>query len=476
MHNKKRTLASLRRNRRGISTIIATLLLILLTVAIVGILWVIIRNIVSSASGGISLGGLTLDLKIQNASVGQNDLSVLVQRQPGAGALSGVNFIAYDGENYEVIKRNATLAIYEGKEFTLPISEINLSAVKTVSVAPIYLSGGAEQIGQITDTYTFGAIIPSGGTGGAVCGNDLCESGETTASCPADCEAGGGSVCGNEVCELDETSYSCPADCTPSSSPVCGNYILESGEGCDDGNLNNGDGCSSICQDETPGAVCGNEILESGEGCDDGNLDNGDGCSSACQIEASGPICGNDLCESGETLVSCPADCTPAGPVCGNDLCESGENSTSCPSDCIGCVPTTCLEAGYQCGTPTDGCGGLLNCGNCSALEFCNTNFLCETYVMANSGTILSVWPSGATLFFDSEDLPKSESVLIDYNDGLHYARFPGSSETDCIKISLAAYLPENNRAYIKLYSVADITAGANYEIWNSQAGCLAAQ
>ena len=36
-------------------------------------------------------------------------------------------------------------------------------------------------------------------------------------------------------------------------------------------------------------AVCGNGILETGEECDDGNLINGDGCSSTCTIEEAPP-------------------------------------------------------------------------------------------------------------------------------------------------------------------------------------------
>ena len=35
--------------------------------------------------------------------------------------------------------------------------------------------------------------------------------------------------------------------------------------------------------------VCGNSIVESGEQCDDGNTNSGDGCSSLCQIEVSPP-------------------------------------------------------------------------------------------------------------------------------------------------------------------------------------------
>jgi len=104
------------------------------------------------------------------------------------------------------------------------------------------------------------------------------------------------------------------SDTAPLTSAVCGNGILEAGEACDCGTdptnlpagcagpngLFNGDGtgCSKTCTKEpicrgtngtgtthacTP--TCGNGSLESGEECDDGNLVNGDGCSSTCQIE-----------------------------------------------------------------------------------------------------------------------------------------------------------------------------------------------
>jgi cysteine-rich repeat protein len=55
-------------------------------------------------------------------------------------------------------------------------------------------------------------------------------------------------------------------------------------ERCDDGNLTDGDGCSSSCQLE----VCGNGTLELGEECDDANNMNEDGCSANCMLEAGG--------------------------------------------------------------------------------------------------------------------------------------------------------------------------------------------
>ena len=86
---------------------------------------------------------------------------------------------------------------------------------------------------------------------------------------------------------------------------ICGNGVLEGNEKCDDGNLVNGDGCSSTCTIETL-SVCGNNIKEGTEQCDDGNLINGDGCSSTCTIEGfySIKICDWKNCNSGAASVS----------------------------------------------------------------------------------------------------------------------------------------------------------------------------
>jgi cysteine-rich repeat protein len=132
--------------------------------------------------------------------------------------------------------------------------------------------------------------------------------------------------------------------------PVCGNGKLETGEACDDGNLTNGDGCSSTCTVEPP-PVCGDGKVDAGEECDDGNLANDDGCSCICTVEPPPPVCGNGKLEQGEACDDgnldnndgCSCTCTiEPPPVCGNGVVERGEqcddgnldNFDGCTCDC----------------------------------------------------------------------------------------------------------------------------------------------
>ena len=83
----------------------------------------------------------------------------------------------------------------------------------------------------------------------------------------------------------------------------CGNSRTtpDDGEQCDDGNLADGDGCSSTCQFE----ACGDGAVDmaAGEFCDDGNVGNNDGCT-ACKPD-DGMLCSG-----------APSDCVP--------FCEAG--------------------------------------------------------------------------------------------------------------------------------------------------------
>jgi len=134
---------------------------------------------------------------------------------------------------------------------------------------------------------------------------------------------------------------------------LCGNGEVEGDEECDDGNLDDRDGCSSECEIET---YCGDGTIQKPnhdgqeEECDDGGTVSGDGCSSICMIE---DPCGNGRIDEGE---QCDWGSDP--PELNGETCESqgytgqGGWGLDCNNDCTfdysECVKTYCGDSLIQ--------------------------------------------------------------------------------------------------------------------------------
>ncbi len=157
---------------------------------------------------------------------------------------------------------------------------------------------------------------------------------------------------------------------------VCGNAKLEEGELCDDGNAEDGDGCTSDCHvedgwtcskagkpctedsDDTED-ICGDGKLADNEDCDDGNTEDGDGCTSDCHIE-DGWTCSKagQHCVEGDSNDVCGD-----GKLAEGEDCDDGNTADSdgCTSDCHIEDGWTCSEPGQPCTeggvNPAEGCG-----------------------------------------------------------------------------------------------------------------------
>ena len=146
--------------KRGLSTIVATLILILLSLVAVGIVWVAVSNILKSGSEQANTGASSflINLELQKVQVEANgDLSIFVKRNVGKGDLSGVYFLVSDGTNQKGIPKDANLVELGSQSFTLSSSEIaglGLAGIKEVSIAPIIKSGsGKGTIGNVLATH-----------------------------------------------------------------------------------------------------------------------------------------------------------------------------------------------------------------------------------------------------------------------------------------------------------------------------------
>jgi len=151
------------------------------------------------------------------------------------------------------------------------------------------------------------------------------------------------------------SEYSNDAPATTFSCILDG--VKEAMEFCDDGDTDDGDGCSSFCTVEPQWGCsrvngersicqrCGNGVIEGNEECDDDNTDNGDGCGAyGCLIEGGWTCtgepsrchkCGNETIEPGETCDDGDTDATD-----GCDQCHITENWT-----CTG-EPSVCQLCG----------------------------------------------------------------------------------------------------------------------------------
>jgi cysteine-rich repeat protein len=179
----------------------------------------------------------------------------------------------------------------------------------------------------------------------AACGDDVTQSPET-------CDDGG--VEDADGCDATchvEPGWVCLRDQAPSLCLArCGDGAIVGPEECDDGNHHVGDGCDRGCATE-PGfactgapstcvhaALCGDGSIEGDEHCDDGNAEDLDGCDSTCTVETAWEC-------TGEPSRCCTVD----GQVCATSV-DAGAPDGGAGLD----------EGGGGCCSTTDGPAGSL--------------------------------------------------------------------------------------------------------------------
>ena len=146
------------KDRKGLSEIIITLIMIVLSLVAVGIVWIIVSNVLNQGSEDISssTGGLYVGAEIKSVNVeSDGDLLVKVKRSSGEGDVTGINFIVSDGENSKIINISQSIDLLEEKTFTIPkLSLSGIAFVKEVSIAPITTdASGKENAGEAIDAF-----------------------------------------------------------------------------------------------------------------------------------------------------------------------------------------------------------------------------------------------------------------------------------------------------------------------------------
>jgi len=214
------------------------------------------------------------------------------------------------------------------------------------------------------------------------CDSGACEYPFADRRCANGCSAGRCAECQPKTCQM--LGYECgPAD------DGCG-QLLDCG----------------IC-DQIPGAVCADadtlrtyttgqcvwgacDYLYEDTTCDNGCVANKCRGCTAKTCESLGVTCGlvddgcgsmldcgdcgaNGTCEGGHctcAYVDCRGVCCAEDDVCVDDAC---------------CTPLTCAGLGWECGSGEDGCGGALDCGSCGDYGDCDAGSCTCTYLQCGT-------------------------------------------------------------------------------------------
>jgi hypothetical protein len=245
---------------------------------------------------------------------------------------------------------------------------------------------------DVAETCSGLAVCPADTyqTSSTVCRSSAgaCDVAETcsgsSASCPSDlkstaqCRASAGACDVAESC--NGTSNTCPTDSFLSSSSVC----RASAGACDVAETCSGS--SASCPTNiyaASGTVCATDYQCSSTSCG-GDAQykekkcTGSGASCPSSWPSSWSIyenCGStQKCDTdNNSYAQCYED-TCCGSHCGNGTCDCGETTygtDACNQDCGPCVPQTCNggpRGDGSCGLYPDGCGGSMNCGDCTMI------------------------------------------------------------------------------------------------------------
>ncbi len=185
--------------KRGLSNVVVVILLVLLSFAAVSIIWGFILPVFLSPESNVDFDALRVDFEIVSTTTltpGQQQVKVIVKRNPGGGTVAEYSLILEDSEGDSCIKQVSN-PINELESHSVDViftdcQNLNFdkNAIKRIYVIPQIRNDAGEMItGTQSEVYEVPQFLPGSGTippSGPTCSaSDGCKSGCTP--CDPDC-------------------------------------------------------------------------------------------------------------------------------------------------------------------------------------------------------------------------------------------------------------------------------------------------
>ncbi len=235
-------------NKRGLSSVVTTVLIILLSIVAILIIWGFAKGFIFDSSSSISSGEFTSRLEIpgKNVIVNETEINLNLERKSGGPEITKFKFVfTDDNKEIKVIEQESELNELENKKFSFDRSDWELSNLSKIEVYAYFISeDGKEKLTKLpVAVYTF-----SGSE------KDKVESPQNP-QCSNECSSGSKQCSGNGV----QTCGNYDSDeCLEWNSAVA----CESGKVCSSGECVTQctDTCSSLNYQCGTQTICGQEV------------------------------------------------------------------------------------------------------------------------------------------------------------------------------------------------------------------------
>ncbi len=137
-------------NKRGLSTVVTTLIIILLVFIAVGIIWVVIRNVIQGGTENVDWSSKCLEVSVEstkltctsatNPAVNPDVCTVSMVREAGGEAIAGVK-VVLSGTGGNFVSPQVGNIVPLATKTTPAITATGITNVTGVEIVPYFLDG-----------------------------------------------------------------------------------------------------------------------------------------------------------------------------------------------------------------------------------------------------------------------------------------------------------------------------------------------
>ena len=402
-------------DKKGVSQIVTTILIILIVLAAIVIVWNVVKKTITEGAEDVTAEQFTVSLSTSQVDLSENLINVSVTRNAGAGDIIAIKIVFLDETNNSYIYENTTDIPSELETIIYPIPRSDILLTGTLTSFKVY------PIIAVSENKNATGLPASGGGGGTTTpttppgctpSTEVCDNKDN--NCDGQIDEGLSRSCGSDIGECKKGTETCSAGtwgtCIGATGPtteICDGLDND----CDGIADNVAGGCGGVCDTDSDGHDEFWWCLGGGpnDDCDDIDPSIYSGAPELCD--------GKDNQSSGDTgYGTIDEGCSCSGnPM---TICNAydGMKSTG--------VNTACLNA--ECSVYEKWCNGVdidrsgsVGMGDYSILQINYNNGGCNYTIWATGEGAGSDWCGRSDITQDGSVGMGDYSILqIDYNNG----------------------------------------------------------